>query len=166
MGPAAGGPRHVQPAAEGAQMAMKTKEIQQNLVKTMQEWQGVERASIASTGAVIGKTTSPLIHLVMEIIQRDSQMHHRVQQFIVDSLESAPVAITPEDMREISAMIDAHLKLEEKMVGSVNAAIAQVRGKKMGIQEYLLNFLVEDEKKHENLLTALATIKSGLYKVS
>ena len=41
-------------------MAMKTKEIQENLVKTMRNWQGVERKSIASTGAVIGKTTSPL----------------------------------------------------------------------------------------------------------
>jgi hypothetical protein len=147
-------------------MAMKTKEIQENLVKTMRHWQGIERQSMASTGAVIGKTTSPLIHLVMEIIQRDSQMHHHVQQFIVDSLESAPVAITPEDMREISVMIEAHLKLEEEMVEAVTAAIAQVRGKKMGIQEYLLNFLVEDEKKHANLLTSLATIKSGLYKVS
>jgi hypothetical protein len=132
----------------------------------MEHWQGIERASIASTGAVIGKTGSPLIHLVMEIIQRDSQLHHRVQQFIIDSLESAPVAISPEDMREISMLLDAHLKLEEEMVGSVNEAIAQVHGKKMGVQEYLLNFLVEDEKKHANLLTALATIKSGLYKVS
>ena len=147
-------------------MAMKTKDIQENLVKTMRHWQGVERQSIASTGAVIGKTTSPLIHLVMEIIQRDSQLHHHVQQFIIDSIESTPVAITPEDMHEISSMIDAHLKLEEEMVGSVNAAIDQVRGKRMGIQEYLLNFLVEDEKKHANLLTSLATIKSGLYKVS
>ena len=147
-------------------MAMKTRDIQENLVKTMRHWQGVERKSMASTGAVIGKTTSPLIHLVMEIIQRDSQLHHHVQQFIVDSIESKPVAISPEDMREISMMIDAHLKLEEEMVGSVNAAIEQVRGKKMGIQEYLLNFLVEDEKKHANLLTSLATIKSGLYKVS
>jgi hypothetical protein len=147
-------------------MAVKTKEIQENLVKTMKRWQGIERKSMASTGAVIGKTTSPLIHLVMEIIQRDSQLHHHVQQFIIDSIESAPVAISPEDMREISSMIDAHLKLEEEMVGSVNAAIEQVRGKKMGIQEYLLNFLVEDEKKHANLLTSLATIKSGLYKVS
>jgi hypothetical protein len=147
-------------------MALKTKQIQENLVKTMRHWQGVERASMASTGAVIGKTTSPLIQLVMEIIQRDSQLHHHVQQFIIDSLESAPVAITPEDMREISAMIDAHLTLEQEMVESVNTAIAQVRGKKMGIQEYLLNFLIEDEKKHANLLASLATIKSGLYKVS
>lgn len=147
-------------------MAPKTKEIQENLVKTMRSWQGVERQSIASTGAVIGKTTSPLIHLVMEIIQNDSQLHHRVQQFIINSIDSAPVPVSPEDMREISGLIDAHLRLEDEMVGAVNAAISQVKGRKMGVQEYLLNFLVEDEKKHANLLTALATIKSGLYKVS
>jgi len=147
-------------------MAMKTKEIQENLVKTMRHWQGIERKSIASTGAVIGKTTSPLIQLVMEIIQNDSQLHHRVQQFVVDSIESAPVAISPEDMQEISALIDAHLKLEDEMVGAVSAAIAQVKGKKMGVQEYLLNFLVEDEKKHASLLTSLAAIKGTLYKVS
>jgi hypothetical protein len=147
-------------------MALKTKEIQENLVRTMRHWQGVERASIASTGAVIGKTTSPLIQLVMEIIQNDSQLHHRVQQFIIDSLESAPVAISPEDMREISSLIDAHLRLEDEMVGAVNTAIAQVKGKKMGVQEYLLNFLVEDEKKHASLLSSLAAIKSTLYKVS
>jgi hypothetical protein len=147
-------------------MTLKTKEIQENLVKTMRHWQGVERKSIASTGAVIGKTTSPLIQLVMEIIQNDSQLHHRVQQFIIDSIESAPVAISPEDMREISSLIDAHLRLEDEMVGAVNAAIAQVKGKKMGVQEYLLNFLVEDEKKHASLLSSLAAIKSTLYKVS
>jgi len=38
--------------------------------------------------------------------------------------------------------------------------------KTKGVQEYLLNFLVEDENKHANLLTSLATIKIGLYKVS
>ena len=147
-------------------MALKTKEIQENLVKTMRHWQGVERKSIASTGAVIGKTTSPLIQLVMEIIQNDSQLHHRVQQFIIDSIESAPVAISPEDMREISSLIDAHLRLEDEMVGAVTAAIAQVKNRKMGVQEYLLNFLVEDEKKHASLLSALTAIKSTLYKVS
>ena len=147
-------------------MAMKTKEIQDNLVKTMRHWQGVERKSIASTGAVIGKTESPLIQLVMEIIQNDSQLHHRVQQMIIDSLESRPIDISPEDMRKVSALIDTHLRLEDEMVDAVKTAIAAVKGRKMGVQEYLLNFLIEDEKKHANLLTSLATIKSGLYKVS
>ena len=147
-------------------MALKTKEIQENLVNTMRQWQTVERKSIASTGAVIGKTESPLIQLVMEIIQNDSQLHHRIQQMIIDSLESRPIAVSPEDMRNVSALIDAHLKLEDEMVGAVTAAIAAVKGRKMGVQEYLLNFLVEDEKKHASLLSSLTAIKSTLYKVS
>jgi hypothetical protein len=110
-------------------MAMKTKEIQENLVNTMREWQVVERKSIASTGAVIGKTESPLIQLVMEIIQNDSQLHHRIQQMIIDSIESRPIAISPEDMRGVSALLDAHLKLEDRMVEAVNAAIASVKGR-------------------------------------
>lgn len=145
---------------------MKTKELQEGLVTTMREWQAVERKSIASTGAVIGKTESPLIQLVMEIIQNDSQLHHRVQQMIIDSVESRPIAVSPEDMRRVSALIDAHLKLEEEMVAAVNAAIAAVKGRKMGVQEYLLKFLVEDEKKHASLLTSLTAIKDTLYKVS
>ena len=147
-------------------MALKTKEIQENLVNTMRQWQAVERKSIASTGAVIGKTESPLIQLVMEIIQNDSQLHHRVQQMIIDSLESRPIGVSPEDMRNVSALIDAHLKLEDEMVGAVNTAIAAIKGRKMGVQEYLLNFLVEDEKKHASLLSSLTAIKSTLYKVS
>ena len=147
-------------------MAMKTKEIQENLVRTMEQWQAVERKSIASTGAVIGKTENPLIQLVMEIIQNDSQLHHRVQQMIVDSLESKPIAISPEDMRRVSALLETHLKLEDQMVEAVNAALAQVRNRKMGVQEYLLKFLVEDERKHASLLASLTSIKSGLYKIS
>jgi len=43
--------------------------------------------------------------------------------------------------------------------------------KTKGVQENLVKTMkswqgVEDEKKHANLLTSLATIKSGLYKVS
>lgn len=147
-------------------MAMKTKDVQEKLVNTMRQWQTVERKSIASTGAVIGKTENPLIQLVMEIIQNDSQLHHRVQQMVIDSLESRPIAISPEDMRKVSALIDTHLRLEDAMVESVKEALAAVKGRKMGVQEYLLNFLVEDEKKHASLLSSLTAIKSTLYKVS
>jgi hypothetical protein len=102
----------------------------------------------------------------MEIIQNDSQLHHRVQQMIIDSIESRPIAISPEDMRNVSTLIDAHLKLEDEMVGAVNTAIAAIKGRKMGVQEYLLNFLVEDEKKHASHLSSLSAIKSTLYKLS
>ena len=69
---------------------MQTKELQAKLVTEMKSWQKIENASVASTGKVIEQTENPIIRLVMEIIQSDSQMHHRVQQFIADTLEKQP----------------------------------------------------------------------------
>jgi hypothetical protein len=40
--------------------------------------------------------------------------------------------------------------------------LAAVKGKRMVMQEYLLNFLLEDETKHANLLSRLEQIKMGL----
>ena len=142
---------------------MSTKEIQQELVNSMKHWQSIEDRSVESTGQVIAKTDNPLIKLVMEIIQRDSQMHHRVQQFIVDSLESKPVNLSTDEMGAVSEMIDNHLKIENDMVELVDKALNDVKDKKMLVQEYLLNFLVEDEKKHAAMLKALDKIKKGMY---
>ena len=99
----------------------------------------------------------------MEIIQRDSQVHHRVQQLIIDSLESKPIALSTDEMASISEMIDNHLAIENEMVELVDNALASVRNRKMLVQEYLLNFLVEDEKKHAAMLKALDQVKKGMY---
>ena len=142
---------------------MSTKEVQEQLVNSMRHWQGIEDRSVESTGAVIAKTKNPLIRLVMEIIQRDSQIHHRVQQFIIDTIESKPVALSTDEMGAISEMIDNHLKIEDEMVNLVDKALDDVKDKKMLVQEYLLNFLVEDEKKHAAMLRALDKVKKGMY---
>ena len=142
---------------------MSTKEIQEQLVNSMRHWQGIEDRSVESTGQVIAKTQNPLIRLVMEIIQRDSQIHHRVQQFIIDTIESKPVALSTDEMGAISEMIDNHLKIEDEMVNLVDKALSDVKDRKMLVQEYLLNFLVEDEKKHASMLKDLGVIKKGMY---
>lgn len=142
---------------------MTTKEIRQDLVKRMQFWQGVERESVASTTAVLKKTKHPLLRLVMEIIQRDSELHERVQQFIIDDIEKRPVTLAPDDLGEVSALLEQHLRLEDQMVDAVNASVQKVRGHKMLVEEYLLDFLVQDEKKHSALLSSLDKIKRGLY---
>lgn len=142
---------------------MSMKEVQQELADSMRHWQKIEDRSVESTGQVIAKTENPLIRLVMEIIQRDSQIHHRVQQFIIDSIENKPVALSTDEMASISEMIDNHLQIENDMVGLVDKALSDVKDKKMLVQEYLLNFLVEDEKKHASMLNALGSIKKGMY---
>jgi hypothetical protein len=142
---------------------MKTKELQQSIVDTMKTWQKVENASVASTGMVIEKTDNPLIRMVMEIIQHDSQTHYRVQEMIVSTLEQKAISLTPEELGDIWAMVEKHIEIEQRTMELAHEALEKLKGRKMVVQEYLLNYLLEDEGKHNKMLTTLGTIKKGMY---
>jgi gamma-glutamyl phosphate reductase len=99
----------------------------------------------------------------MEIIKRDSQMHYQVQEFIANSLESKTISLTPDELRGVWKMIEEHIQVEEKSVELANEAIQALRGRKMVVQEYLLDYLLMDEQKHNKILETLGTIKKGMY---
>ena len=142
-----------------------TKESQEKIVSNMRKWQKIEDASVSSTGQMIEKTENPLLRLVMEIIQRDSQMHYRIQEFIADSVEHKAVSLTPDELVAVWGMIENHINLEKKTVEIAEEAIASLKGQQgMIVQQYLLNYLLEDEKKHNDLLKNLEDIKKGIYR--
>jgi hypothetical protein len=142
---------------------MSTKEIQEKIIDNMHRWQKIENASVASTGDVINKTNNSIIRLVMEIIQRDSQMHYRIQDMIAYSLESGTISLSPDELADVWDMIEKHIKLEEKTVELANEAKKALKGKKMVVQEYLIDYLLIDEEKHNKILETLGTIKKGMY---
>ncbi|MCP4581072.1 MAG: hypothetical protein GY839_05600 [candidate division Zixibacteria bacterium] len=142
---------------------MSAKEIQEQIVSNMRRWQKIEDASVASTGSVIEKTENPIIRIIMEIIQRDSQMHYRIQEMIADSLESKTITVSPDELIEVWDLIEKHIKLEQKTVELANEALGSLKGKKMVVQEYLLDYLLIDEEKHNKLLDSFETIKKGMY---
>jgi hypothetical protein len=141
---------------------MSTKEIQQQIVANMKKWQKIEDATVAATGMIIEKTDNPVIRLIMEIIQRDSQMHYRIQEWIADSLEVKTVSLSYDELDRVWALIERHIELEKKTLAMAKQSLEALKGKKMVIQEYLLNYLAEDEQKHNNLLAHLEGIKKGM----
>ena len=142
---------------------MSTKEVQELIVDNMKRWQKIENASVASTGAVMERTENPIVRLVMEIIQRDSQMHFRIQELIADSLTTKTMTLSPDDLADVWDMIEKHIKLEVKTVELANEALGALKGKKMVVQEYLLDYLLIDEEKHNKILNNLEIIKKGMY---
>jgi hypothetical protein len=140
----------------------KVKDLQSEIVDAMKEWQKTEDASLASTGRIIEKTTNPIIRLAMEVIQRDSQMHYNVEKWVAESLQDATISLTPEELSSVWTMIEHHIELEHKMVEAVEKLLPSLKGKRMVVQEYLLNYLLEDETKHANLLKRLEGIKRGM----
>jgi hypothetical protein len=141
---------------------MNVKELQQEIVSGMKRWEKIEDAALTSTSKVIEQTDNPFIRLVMEIIQRDTQMHHRVQEWISRSIADEAAVLTYDDMDKVWKQVEQHMEVERQMAAMVKEMLAAVEGKRMVMQEYLLNFLLEDETKHSNLLFRLEQIKIGL----
>lgn len=139
------------------------KEAQERLVKTMQNWQKIEDASVASTGSIIEKTGNPLIRQVMEIIQADSQRHFHIQQMIIDSFDKQSLTVSPDDLVEIWDSIEKHIALERRTIELANEALESLKGSRNVVAQYLIEYLLEDESKHNKILDNLESIKKGMY---
>ena len=142
---------------------MSTKETQEKIVANMRKWMKIENAAVASTGRVVEKCDNPIIRTVMEIIQRDSLMHHRVQEMVADSLEGKTVTLNPDELVEVWDLVEKHIEIEKQTIELATECLEALKGKKMVVQEYLINYLLEDEKKHDALLEAMSLIKRGMY---
>ncbi len=143
---------------------MSIKESQAKIIANVRRWQKIENAGIASTGKIISKTENPIVRLIMEIIQRDSQLHYRIQEIIADSLEGKAVALNPDELAAVWTMIEDHVKLERSTVELAQSTLEEIgKAKGMLVQAYLLEYLLKDEEKHAEVLSNLEKIKGGMY---
>jgi hypothetical protein len=140
-----------------------TKELQEKIISNMRKWQKIENSAVASTGKIIEDTENPLIRLIMEVIQRDSQFHYRVQEFIADTLEHKTVAVSTDEVGKVWEQVEKHIELEKETLRLAHEAADALKGKKMLVQEYLINYLLVDEEKHNDMLEKLEKIKAGMY---
>ena len=127
---------------------------------TLRDWQKIEDGSVEHTTAILEKTQNPLIRLIMEIIRQDSVMHKKVQQAILDSLEKESFQLQPEELAEIWDMIEVHDEAEEEAIRMAEQAR---RNCPLVIQRQLLEYLIDDERKHERLMGHLEDFKRSLY---
>lgn len=142
---------------------MSTKEKLEKLVDNMKRWQRIENAAVAQTSKIMEETEHPLIRLVAEIIQRDSNIHHRVQQAIIDSIERENINVFYDDLEKIWDSVEKHILIEKKTIELARGSLAALEGTKHPVQQYLLAYLLHDEQKHDKLLSDLELVKKRMY---
>ena len=135
----------------------------EHMVETLQQWQRIERQSMSDTAEIIERSKSPLVRIIMEIIRHDSLMHHRVQQFLVDSVTVSSPTVTRDDLAEIWEQVEAHDKMERK---TIEMAQELRKNAWSPIHKQLLDYLLTDEKKHDELLIQLEGMKKDLTRAS
>jgi bacterioferritin (cytochrome b1) len=144
-------------------MNVSTKELQESLVAELKNWQKAE-GTAANQMEKLGKATNhELIKLVADVIHADSLRHAKVQQMVVDSIEKGAHALSPDDLAKVWDIVEEHIKTEQHMVANVRKALDSMKGRKMVVQQYLLEYLLFDEEKHDLLLEKLEGIKKGMY---
>jgi rubrerythrin len=139
---------------------VKGAERTEKLVAALRQWQAIERQAVDHTAELMEKTDNLLVRQILEIIRNDSVQHHRVQQFLIDSLTKTPVSLRPEDLSGIWTEIEKHDAAEREVIEL---------GKKLRdectlfVQKSLLDYLIYDEEKHDMLLGELEKFKKNLY---
>lgn len=144
-------------------MAAKGAERIEEMVEILREWQSIERQAMNDTAEIMEKTDSPLIRLVMEIIRHDSLMHHRVQQFLVDSVTKKDVPLSREEAGEIWEKLEMHDQAEKKTIEMAKRLMERAWSP---VHKQLLQYLLADETKHDSLLKQLDEVKAGMGKAS
>jgi hypothetical protein len=129
------------------------------MVDVLRQWQVLERQAMNDTAEIMEKTASPLIRVIMEIIRHDSLMHHRVQQFLIDSVAKESVTVTREDIADVWDKLKAHDLMEKKTI-----QMAEELRKKAWtpVLKLLLDYLIREEKKHDTLIEQLDAFKKDL----
>jgi hypothetical protein len=135
----------------------------EEMVDVLRQWQGLERQAMNDTAEIMEKTTSPLIRVIMEIIRHDSLMHHRVQQFLIDSVAKENVTVTREDIADVWDKLKAHDLMEKKTI-----QMAEELRKKAWtpVLKLLLDYLIKEESKHDSLIEQLDAFKKDLARSS
>ena len=141
----------------------KASERTREAIEVLRKWQAIERESIEMTAQIMEEAKNPLIRQIMEIIRNDSVQHHRVQQFLIDSMTMTPVNLSHEDLAEIWTKIEEHDATEQEAL----KVAKELRDNTTDhVHKILLDYLLRDEEKHDSILEELNEFKKHLSKLS
>ena len=135
----------------------------EKMVGVLREWQKLERHGMAATAEISEKTDSTLIRLIMDIIRHDSALHHRVQQYLIDSVTKESPTVTREDVALVWEGIEEHDKLEKT---TIELAQRLKQDAWSPVHKLLLEYLLRSESLHDSLLEQLGEFKVDMTKAS
>jgi hypothetical protein len=143
--------------------ARKGPERVEHMVAVLRRWQEVERQSVSILTEIMEKSQNPFVGLLMEIIRQDSLTHHRVQQFLIDSVTVSAPSLSREELVEVWDMIEKHDAGEKQALELAKRLLDEAW---TPVQKQLLSYLLKDEAKHDELLEQLGEMKKQLSRSS
>ncbi len=131
-------------------------ETSEEFHKLIKKWISIEKATITLSGRLLEKSENPILSCIIDAIRRDSEKHQEVLKLITESLEGTTY-FTHEDMSVLTEFIEKHATIEQDAVNIAAQTLDKVR---TPFAKFLLEYLYEDEKKHDLIMDNLTKLKA------
>jgi hypothetical protein len=135
----------------------------EHMVAVLRQWQEVERNSVSILTEILEKSQNPLVSLLLDIIRQDSLTHHRVQQFLIESVTVSAPSLSRQELAEVWDMIEKHDAGEKQALELARKLLDEAW---TPVQKQLLGYLLKDEAKHDELLAQLDQMKKEMSRSS
>ncbi|MCE5313163.1 MAG: hypothetical protein LLF86_08445 [Nitrospiraceae bacterium] len=124
--------------------------------ETIKKMQALEKDTIKNAEKIINKTDNALVKMTMEMVRHDSEKHKLIQQMILDSILKEPIHLSPDELNDISDILNKHADIESESIALVEQAY---KSAELFTTRYLLSLLIADEVKHHGLINQLNELK-------
>lgn len=130
------------------------------LLEILHRWQKAENAAVGLSAKVTEEASNPLIRLVAEIIQRDSLLHHRVQQMLIDDIERGTITEPgDEEFEKVWIDLTNAIQIEDKFIDWGEKALESLKVSGNRLQVFLLTYLLSAEQQHKSMLENLKKLR-------
>ncbi len=135
---------------------MKKKE---DLPKLIELWKDRQGELQRGAEELHNRTDSYFVQIVTKAIQRDAEKHEEILQSVLDCFDCT-VTVTPEELGELTRLLDDHLDIQEKTDKLARTAL---KSRPHYITNQLIRYILEDGKKNAVLKEQLNEVKARLY---
>ncbi|HWR89528.1 MAG TPA: hypothetical protein VN260_04680 [Dissulfurispiraceae bacterium] len=125
----------------------KVAERDRELMTLLRKWKSIEDTTIKSCEKILGKAKNPIVVTFVTSIKNDSEKHKALIQYIIDAQTKKGYVLAPEELKDVAALLNKHVELEQKSIEIATEAIEKSRGE----TKLLLKTILEDEKRHKKL---------------
>lgn len=125
------------------------------LVKFIKEQIEIEKEIVDSLNRGIADIANPAVRETLRGISFDSMKHGEMYSAALELLTGASQAITQEQLDRQRELVEKHIRIEASIIKRISEALPSVSDEKVRL---LLNAILEDEKRHHELLRRVLEI--------
>ncbi len=129
--------------------------LEGKLVNFIKEQIRVENEIVDSLNKGIADITNPVVKETLRGISFDSMKHSEMYSAALELLTRTPPALTQEHLEKQRELVEKHILIEADLIRKISEVLPSVKNEKIKL---LLNAILDDEKRHHELLRKVLEI--------